>query len=869
MLVVLVFFAIIPSAVAQPSGWPTTWTGLTADPNEGGCSEHRNVFDTNGDTYALYYATDSQYLYLRMETVDPPGWPSTGVSGKARYKWFFDTAGTAATLQGGSVGGAEFLLILEDLTDNSNDPDETRDQLGELTLMDDLNNDGFSARWDSANPPNYTINNAQTAPTGASSWWRRELGSGTAGTGGPQGLMGADVGYRIANNTTGGNFVDMYISWAALGNPSSLYLLWATDNHNPNLDQSPNCDCPESSSSIPVCVPPVAAFNATPTSGCAPLTVQFTDTSTGSPTGWSWSFPGGSPASANTQGPHTVTYSSSGTYDVTLNVTNACGSDDEAKTSYITVSPKPVATASSNSPVCEGDTIELYGGPGGMTTYSWTGPNSFTSSLQNPTIPGATTAMSGTYTLTVTDGGCTSDPVNTSVTVNTKPTTTASSNSPVCEGETIELYGGPGGMTTYSWTGPNSFTSSLQNPTIPGATTAMDGTYTLTVTDGGCTSDPVTTAVTVNTAPVANFDADITSGCAPLTVQFTDTSAGSPTSWSWSFPGGSPLSANTQGPHTVTYSSPGTYTISLTVSNDCGSDDETKTSYITVSEAPTASASSNSPVSEGADIQLYGGPDSMITYSWTGPGGWTSNAQNDTRTGATLAMAGTYTLTVTKSDGCSASDTTDVIVSIVTYNISGAIWVDGTPLAGVLVTASSGSWTGTAITDANGEYVLTGVPHGETEIHIIPTVAGYTFDPPIIIVTEPMTTSLEHQDFAAALAQCGYDGVLPATYAKIPFAIIETGLMLVGDIIALLPEDWGIPAWLSTVTDTIATWSGGPLSWTVDMLGWGLSLVGGILDTLAPTLGLPDWLGDVLNEVACELFTPFDCVVGDAWDPCG
>ena len=73
----------------------------------------------------------------------------------------------------------------------------------------------------------------------------------------------------------------------------------------------------------------------------------------------------------------------------------------------VTMNPAPIATASSNSPVEEGATIELYGGPDGMSSYSWTGPNGFSSPLQNPTIPNATTAMSGTYILTVTDSnGC-------------------------------------------------------------------------------------------------------------------------------------------------------------------------------------------------------------------------------------------------------------------------------------------------------------------------------------------------------------------------------------------------------------------------------------------------------------------------------
>jgi hypothetical protein len=67
----------------------------------------------------------------------------------------------------------------------------------------------------------------------------------------------------------------------------------------------------------------------------------------------------------------------------------------------------------------------------------------------------------------------------------------ASSNAPVSAGETIQLYGGPSGSgMSYSWTGPNGFSSLLQNPTIPNATSAMAGNYILTVTSSnGCTDD--------------------------------------------------------------------------------------------------------------------------------------------------------------------------------------------------------------------------------------------------------------------------------------------------------------------------------------------------------------------------------------------
>ena len=102
---------MLPLSTPPPSGWPTTWTGLSTDPVESGCDEHRNVADNNTDGYALYYATDSQYLYLRMETVgvddkgvpDPPGWPSDKPSGDARYKWWFDTAGADLYVSGTTV----------------------------------------------------------------------------------------------------------------------------------------------------------------------------------------------------------------------------------------------------------------------------------------------------------------------------------------------------------------------------------------------------------------------------------------------------------------------------------------------------------------------------------------------------------------------------------------------------------------------------------------------------------------------------------------------------------------------------------------------------------------------------------------------
>jgi hypothetical protein len=108
----------------------------------------------------------------------------------------------------------------------------------------------------------------------------------------------------------------------------------------------------------------------------------------------------------------------------------------------------------------------------------------------------------------------------------------------------------------------------------------------------------------------------------------------------------------------------------------------------------------------------------------------------------------------------------------------------------------------------------------------------------------------------------------PDTFAKTPFAIIQSGIELVGDILEIIATPLSLPAWLnSDLTDPIAEWAGGPLSWTVDMMGWGLGLVGMVLAALPADLGLPAWLGDLINAIACGLFTPFGDVDAPAFDP--
>ncbi|MBC7864389.1 MAG: SprB repeat-containing protein [Bacteroidia bacterium] len=216
------------------------------------------------------------------------------------------------------------------------------------------------------------------------------------------------------------------------------------------------------------------------------------------------------------------------TYTCTITDANACTNTVSV---IVNNTGGPTANAIGNGPLCAGSTLILSGAGG--VGYSWAGPNGFTDTNQNPTISGATTAESGTYTLTVTDaGGCTA--TNTvSVIVNASPAATASVTAvSICAGSTINLNSSGGG--TYSWSGPNGFTDTNQNPTITGATTTASGTYTVVVTIGTCTASATTSAVTVNALPVSTASGNGPL-CAGNIINLNSTGGGT---YSWAGPNG-------------------------------------------------------------------------------------------------------------------------------------------------------------------------------------------------------------------------------------------------------------------------------------------------------------------------------------------
>ncbi|MCB0805357.1 MAG: PKD domain-containing protein [Bacteroidales bacterium] len=162
----------------------------------------------------------------------------------------------------------------------------------------------------------------------------------------------------------------------------------------------------------------------------------------------------------------------------------------------------------------------------------------------------------------------------------------------------------------------------------------------------------------------AEFSADATEICTGTSVDFTDLSTGEPISWNWSFPGGTPSSYNGQNPPAVTYNSPGTYNVSLTVSDGVDNDTETKTGYISVKNVIADFSGTPQTVVVGNSVTFTDMSSCNPTsWSWSFPGGTPSSFNGQNPPTIQYNTEGIYnvTLTVTKGAGNDVETKTDYI----------------------------------------------------------------------------------------------------------------------------------------------------------------------------------------------------------------
>jgi PKD repeat protein len=398
---------------------------------------------------------------------------------------------------------------------------------------------------------------------------------------------------------------------------------------------------------------------------------MFADTSTGTITNRFWNF--GDGGTTNTASTNVVyQFAAAGTNTVTLIVSGPYGASTNTQSSLVLVVNAPSVAAGNNGPVCAGSTLDLTASTVAGATYSWTGPNGFSSSQQNPMITNATPAASGLYSVTATLYGDTSAPGVTTATVNsasvggiaTPTATTLCSGS----GTTVTLSGQTGAIVKWQWSPDNSTWSDIASTTNPYPTGNLGATtyFRAVVQSGVCpaansASAQVTISATV--APSVTVSPNLgTTICAGTSVTFTATpvNGGSGPTYVWKknnvAVGGTSNSYTDAG-----LANGDQIDCQLTSNAGCAAPATTNASSIlmTVNPVPTAPiAGNNGPICAGSTLNLTASTVGGATYNWTGPNGFSSSQQNPTITNAPAAASGVYSVTVTVNGCASAAGTT-------------------------------------------------------------------------------------------------------------------------------------------------------------------------------------------------------------------
>jgi PKD repeat protein len=433
---------------------------------------------------------------------------------------------------------------------------------------------------------------------------------------------------------------------------------------------------------------PIASFTVDKRSGPKPLTVQFTDTSTGLPTMWVWDFGDGSTDVVSSP---SHTYQQAGVYTVSLTASNQAGTNTKVENDFIAVTgdiPPPVAmfeaTPLSGSAPLTVQFKDLSIGP--PTSYYWDFGDASISDQANPTH---IYANPGSYTVTLTvanSGGTHTMKRENYISVAGQGTinadfvgTPTTGTVPLTVQFTDTSTGGP---TMWSWNFGDGGTAMVASPSY---TYTAPGTYTVTLIassqTGGSSTKIREGYVTVSPSGgvVADFSGTPTSGIAPLTVQFTDSSTGSPTMWSWNFgDGGTAMVANPS----YTYSAPGTYTVTLTASSQTGgSSTKIRESYIVVNPSSGIIAdfvgiptSGNVPLTVQFSDRSIGEP---TMWSWDFGDGGTDMVANPSHT---YTSPGTYTVKLTASNTQSTNSVTKTgYISVSQSGPGGAIKITYAP----------------------------------------------------------------------------------------------------------------------------------------------------------------------------------------------
>jgi len=521
-----------------------------------------------------------------------------------------------------------------------------------------------------------------------------------------------------------------------------------------------------------------------------------------------WDFGDGSTANQYTT---SHTYLASGSYTVTLTITDTAGCQGHISHD-VTVTPPPVALFSSASDNCQGQgvlfTNQSTTTTGYLTQWVWNfGDGSPEQTILFPAVPDVTHsyAVTGSFnvTLTVTSSqGCTQWYTRT-VNVHGAPTADFYSTGH-CQGQAVQftdLTGVSGNQSLQGWAwdfgDPASGSSNTSTDQDPEHTYAAAGTYTVRLvaaTANGC-RDTITHTVTITTLPVTDFT--VASACQGNEAQFTPQgmATGTIASWHWDFGDGQ---ISTQPSPGHTYAFAGDYTAVLTVTDTAGCSN-TRSHPVTIQALPVVNFDFSTPGCDGQQVSFTdqsttaGGY--IAVWQWDFGDGTTQTVTFPAAAAVshTYAQAGTFqvTLTVKTADSCTSQQVkvltvmprptaafssgaacqgtavsfTDASQSNTTSGVQGWHWDFGDP----------GSGTANQSTQQNPTHIYN--TSGTYTVELIAMLAGGCSD----TVTRTLTVSAPPAaDFSVA-AGCSGDSTLFTSSTLVNMAAIQGWYWMFGD----------------------------------------------------------------------------------------
>ncbi len=464
-------------------------------------------------------------------------------------------------------------------------------------------------------------------------------------------------------------------------------------------------------------------FSASQVNFCTGTSINFSSITSNlcdtSGTSWLWTFTGASTSTSTLHHPTNIIYNNPGTYTVKLNITSQCGKDSLIKPAYLTVNGPDLAPPAITNVLCNGSA----NGTAAINIASGTGPFTYAWSPAGGTNNTASGLQTGSYTITVTDGGGCS--VTDSLTI-TQPASlfaliTLHTNV-ICNGDSTgsiaaSAIGGTTGYN-YSWAPSNNTNTSI--------TGLVSGSYSLTITDANNCSSVTTVAITQpSPVIVSSSNASMCIGSNTILTAFA-TGGVSNYSYTWN-PGGTTGVSIVVSPTDFT-----TYFVNAIDSNGCSS--AIKTVSVIVNQLPVLTVSQNDTICFGSQTTLTAA--GAVNFIW-GPSAGLSSTAGSTVMADPFILT-TYTVIGTDVNNCSDS----AFVSVTVNSPTVAVSADVTILQGAntIISASGGgtySWYPSEGLSCVTCAVVTASPqHNSTYYVIVTDAAGCTKLDSIVVSVE-------------------------------------------------------------------------------------------------------------------------------------